>query len=159
MKHNELYDKWLSYEALDEQTRAELESICKDEDEIKFRFRGNMEFGTAGLRGIMCAGQSCINTYTIAHATQGLSNLIIDENKCERGYDYAYTYPGMNHVLQAAGRVIRREEDRGVVVLIDDRYTAEPHLHLYPAHWEGIVAAGDAASLAHRCKKFWDKEN
>jgi len=90
MAHTDNYNKWLSYEGLDNDTRAELESICSNEDEIKFRFRGNMEFGTAGLRGIMCAGQSCINTYTIAHATQGLSNLIIDEDKCERGVVIAY---------------------------------------------------------------------
>ena len=90
MSHTENYSKWLSYESLDADTRAELESIASNEDEIKFRFRGNMEFGTAGLRGIMCAGQSCINTYTIAHATQGLSNLIIDEDKCERGVVIAY---------------------------------------------------------------------
>ncbi len=90
MTHTDNYNKWLSYSALDADTRAELESIATNEDEIKLRFRGNMEFGTAGLRGIMCAGQSCINTYTIAHATQGLSNLIIDEGKCERGVVIAY---------------------------------------------------------------------
>ena len=61
--------------------------------------------------------------------------------------------------MQAAGRVIRREEDRGVVVLIDDRYTEEPYLHLYPSHWKGLCVAGDAASLAHRHKTFWNKEN
>lgn len=70
LTHTDIYEKWLSYTGIDADTKAELESIKNNEDEIKLRFRGNMEFGTAGLRGIMCAGQSCINTYTIAHATQ-----------------------------------------------------------------------------------------
>ncbi len=72
------------------------------------------------------------------------------------GYDYAYTYPGMNHVLQAAGRVIRRDDDRGVVVLMDDRYMAEPYLHLYPDHWTGMVSVGDAASLYEYLSRFWE---
>ncbi len=71
------------------------------------------------------------------------------------GYAYAYTYPGMNHVLQAAGRVIRRDDDRGVVVLIDDRYGADPYLHLYPAHWQNMAAVGDAESLYEYLARFW----
>ena len=74
------------------------------------------------------------------------------------GYAYAYTYPGMTHVLQAAGRVIRRSEDRGVVVLVDDRYTAEPYLHLYPEHWDQISAVGDAPSLYAYLSSFWSSE-
>lgn len=74
------------------------------------------------------------------------------------GYAYAYTYPGMNHVLQAAGRVIRRDDDRGVVVLIDDRYTAEPYLHLYPAHWRNICVASDPTSLCTHLRRFWKGE-
>ena len=72
------------------------------------------------------------------------------------GYAYAYTYPGMNHVLQAAGRVIRRPEDHGVVVLIDDRYATEPYLHLYPEHWEQISSVGDASSLYDYLSSFWE---
>jgi DNA excision repair protein ERCC-2 len=61
----------------------------------------------------------------------------------------------MNRVLQAAGRVIRREEDRGVVVLIDSRYAEEPYLHLYPSHWKGIHAAATPAALAQHLRQFW----
>ena len=74
------------------------------------------------------------------------------------GYAYAYTYPGMNHVLQAAGRVIRRDDDYGVVVLIDDRYTAEPYLSLYPEHWDGISSTGDPVELYEYLAEFWKKE-
>ncbi len=78
-----------------------------------------------------------------------------DHESSRRGYDYAYTYPGMNHVLQAAGRVIRRDDDRGVVVLLDDRYVAEPYLHLYPDHWMNISAVRDAPSLYEYLTQFW----
>ena len=65
----------------------------------------------------------------------------------------------MNRVLQAAGRVIRREEDKGVVVLIDARYAEEPYLHLYPRHWEGIMAAATPTALANRLREFWCAED
>lgn len=72
------------------------------------------------------------------------------------GYAYAYTYPGMNRVLQAAGRVIRRPEDAGVVVLIDDRYGSEPYLSLYPEHWELISAVEDPVALNDYLMSFWE---
>jgi len=56
-----------------------------------------------------------------------------------RGYDYAYVFPGMNKVLQAAGRVIRTETDTGTVVLIDSRYRTREYRALLPAHWSGIT--------------------
>jgi DNA excision repair protein ERCC-2 len=55
------------------------------------------------------------------------------KNGC--GYDYAYVYPGMNKVLQAAGRVIRTEDDFGIVLLIDSRYGTSNYRELFPAHW------------------------
>ena len=130
---------------------------------------GHMRVGFCVLggsfsEGVDLPGSRLIGAVIVGVGIPGLSNernMLRDyyENKCERGYDYAYTYPGMNHVLQAAGRVIRREEDKGVVVLIDSRYAEEPYLHLYPKHWQNICAAGDAAALAHRHKIFWNKEN
>ncbi|MDL2217709.1 PD-(D/E)XK nuclease family protein [Christensenellaceae bacterium OttesenSCG-928-M15] len=57
------------------------------------------------------------------------------QEKNGKGFDYAYVYPGMNKVLQAAGRVIRSEEDHGVVLLIDSRFATPRYLALYPPHW------------------------
>lgn len=119
--------------------------------------------GGSFSEGIDLPGNRLIGAVVVGTGIPGLSNernILRDyyENKCERGYDYAYTFPGMNRVLQAAGRVIRREEDRGVVVLIDSRYAEEPYLHLYPAHWQSLTAAGNAASLAERLHRFWEKE-
>ncbi len=132
-------------------------------DEGKMRV-GFCVLGGSFSEGVDLPGSRLIGVVVVGVGIPGLSNernMLRDyyENTRERGFDYAYTYPGMNHVLQAAGRVIRREEDRGVVVLIDDRYTEEPYLHLYPSHWQGLCVAGDAASLAHRHKTFWNKEN
>ncbi len=147
--------------------------MCQREQEEFLSYfkadEGHMRVGFCVLggsfsEGVDLPGSRLIGVIVVGVGIPGLSNernMLRDyyENKCERGYDYAYTYPGMNHVLQAAGRVIRREEDRGVVVLIDSRYAEEPYLHLYPQHWEGLCAAGDAAALAHRHKIFWNKEN
>ena len=67
-----------------------------------------------------------------------------------RGFAYAYQIPGMQKVAQAVGRVIRTENDRGVALLMDDRYTQGAYRALCPAHWQ--VRRGDAKELL---KKFW----
>jgi len=61
---------------------------------------------------------------------------IIKDYYKERGFDYAYVYPGVNKVLQAAGRVIRSEEDKGRLLLIDDRYFTNKYRNLLPKEWE-----------------------
>ncbi len=129
------------------------------EDEGKLRV-GFCVLGGSFSEGVDLPGSRLIGAIVVGVGIPGLSNernILRDyyENKCERGYDYAYTFPGMNRVLQAAGRVIRTEEDRGVVVLIDSRYAEEPYLHLYPKHWQGITAAANAGALAHRLTQFW----
>ena len=58
------------------------------------------------------------------------------KKKMNTGYDYAYKYPGFNKVLQSAGRVIRTEDDRGTVLLIDSRFCQYTYLKLFPDHWK-----------------------
>ena len=73
----------------------------------------------------------------------------------EKGFDFSYQYPGMNKVLQAAGRVIRTPGDRGVILLLDDRFLRRDHLELFPREWEHfqVVNRGNAA----RClEDFWN---
>ena len=77
------------------------------------------------------------------------------EEKYEAGKQYAYIYPGMNRVLQAAGRVIRREDDRGVIVLIDDRFDDPIYKKSIPSLWRGMEYVGDAKELNERLKEFW----
>ncbi len=88
------------------------------------------------------------------------SNLLRDyyERVCERGYEFAYVFPGMNKVLQAAGRVIRSEHDRGVVLLIDDRFASHEYRALFPPHWRGLRYVGDRRSLGMALAAFWNKK-
>ena len=116
--------------------------------------------GGSFSEGVDLPGRRLIGTIIVGVGLPGLSNErnILKEyfdGRCERGYDYAYTYPGMNRVLQAAGRVIRREEDEGVVVLIDDRYNTPTYQMLFPASWMHLQYAGNAISLAELVKNFW----
>lgn len=71
------------------------------------------------------------------------------------GFEYAYQFPGMNKVLQAAGRVIRTENDRGVVLLIDSRYSTGRYRTLFPPHWEGAKSVTSAAQVTNVLQKFW----
>lgn len=119
--------------------------------------------GGSFSEGIDLPGTRLIGTVVVGVGLPGLSNErnIMKEyfdNTRERGYDYAYTYPGMNRVLQAAGRVIRTESDRGVVVLIDDRYATEQYKAMFPMQWRHIKYAHEAKDLAQKVKNFWKSE-
>ena len=72
----------------------------------------------------------------------------------EDGFSYAYRYPGMNKVLQAAGRVIRTAEDVGIVVLLDDRFLSRTYQRMFPREWEGFEAV-TLECIAARAEKFW----
>lgn len=119
--------------------------------------------GGSFSEGIDLPGGQLIGTVIVGTGLPGISNernILRDfyETTRERGYDYAYTYPGMNRVLQAAGRVIRREEDRGVIVLIDDRYADPRYTALFPDHWSGIQYAENSAELAEIVAEFWKNQ-
>ena len=90
MDYKELYESWLSNPYFDDATKAELKSIANDDKEIKERFYADLEFGTAGLRGIIGAGTNRMNIYTVRKTTQGLANYIIALGAQERGVAIAY---------------------------------------------------------------------
>lgn len=71
-----------------------------------------------------------------------------------RGFDYAYTYPGLNRVLQAAGRVIRSESDRGFIILIDSRFAGRKYKALYPIWWKPEYFTGGDRSMADSISTF-----
>ena len=75
MDYKELYELWLTNPYFDEDTRKELEAIKDDNKEIEDRFYKDLEFGTAGLRGVIGAGTNRMNIYTVRRATQGLTCL------------------------------------------------------------------------------------
>ncbi len=84
------YQKWMTDSYFDENTKAELKGIENDEKEIEDRFYRTLEFGTAGLRGVIGAGTNRMNIYTVRQATQGLANYIISQNGQDRGVAIAH---------------------------------------------------------------------
>ena len=86
----EKYNYWRTNETFDEATHQELEGIKDDENEIKERFYKDLEFGTAGLRGIIGAGTNRMNKYTVTKATQGLANYILKTGKQDKGVAIAF---------------------------------------------------------------------
>ncbi|MCL2699058.1 MAG: ATP-dependent DNA helicase [Defluviitaleaceae bacterium] len=78
------------------------------------------------------------------------------KDRLGKGFEYAYMYPGMNKVLQAAGRLIRSETDRGAVLLIDSRFAREDYRQLFPDEWAHWVNAKSAAGLGGVLGEFWE---
>lgn len=71
------------------------------------------------------------------------------------GFDYAFRYPGINKVLQAAGRVIRTQEDRGIIVLLDERFLQSDYNALYPREWKNRIV-GNVETIDAEICKFWE---
>ena len=88
--YKKIYEEWLSNPYFDEKTKAELRAIADDENEIKERFYMDLEFGTAGLRGIIGAGINRMNIYVVRRATQGLANYIIKQGGADKGVAIAF---------------------------------------------------------------------
>jgi len=93
----------------------------------------------------------------------GLPQICLEQNLIRNYYDerdsagftYAYTFPGMNRVLQAAGRVIRSSDDRGLVLLIDRRFGQELYRGLFPAHWEQPEITRRPEEIGRAVAAFW----
>ncbi len=147
-----------------EQTR-QMGQKGKEEFLSEFLDDGKLRVGFCVLggsfsEGVDLPGGKLIGVMVIGVGLPGLSdekNILAeyyDENG-EAGYDYAYTYPGMNRVLQAVGRVIRREDDRGVAVLVDDRWGEDRFKMLFPEHWQNIKYAGNPKEIANIVANFW----
>ena len=90
MDYKEVYEQWIANPYFDEATKEELKNIAGDENEIKERFYMDLEFGTAGLRGIIGAGTNRMNIYVVRRATQGLANYIAKVDKKSQGVAIAY---------------------------------------------------------------------
>ncbi|MBR2786033.1 MAG: phospho-sugar mutase [Clostridia bacterium] len=90
MEYLEKYNYWATSSTFDEATHTELAKIRDDENEIKERFYKDLEFGTAGLRGIIGAGTNRMNKYTVTKATQGLANYILKTGKQDKGVAIAF---------------------------------------------------------------------
>lgn len=124
------------------------------------------QIGFAVLGGIFGEGIDLVGDRLIGAIIVGvglpqlcLERDLISERFAARqldGYDFAYRFPGMNRVLQAAGRVIRTEKDRGFVLLIDRRFAESRYRQLMPAHWSHGTWVYDERGVREAVAKFWE---
>lgn len=112
--------------------------------------------------GIDLVGDNLIGAIIVG---VGLPQLNIEKNlinsyyklQSKDGYDYAYRFPGFNRVLQAAGRVIRTENDRGIVLLIDQRYLDMRYKKLFPQEWSHYKKSSTSSVIIRYIQEFWEK--
>lgn len=136
----------------------------KDREEFLAEFENNGDdilLGFCVLGGLFSEGidlkkDSLIGSIIVGTGLPSISteNSILKNFYDERenkGYEYAYVYPGMNKVLQAAGRVIRTDEDTGVIALLDDRFLWDRYVSLFPKEWKITILS----TLKMLMKKYW----
>ena len=110
------------------------------------------------LKGSRLIGAAVVGTGVPQISPRGDALTRIYETMYGSGYDYAYLYPGLCRVYQAAGRVIRRESDRGAVLLIDARWCEPRHEALLPKHWR-VKTVRDPDALQISLRAFWMEED
>ena len=126
-----------------------------DQSLVAFAVMGGI-FG----EGIDLVGEKCVGTAIIG---VGLPQICLERDVIrehfdemrEAGFAYAYQYPGMTRVLQAAGRLIRTQEDRGVLLLIDERFGWENTRRLLPPEWPSLKAVRTPQAVSDAVKEFW----
>lgn len=109
--------------------------------------------------GIDLAGESLIGVAVVGTGLPQISNereilKYYYDKQGMNGFDYAYRYPGMNKVLQAAGRVIRTREDRGIILLLDERFQELKYKYLFPSEWYDIQT-GNQEKVKEAVREFW----
>ena len=144
------YEKWLSQKNLDSGSRLLLEGIKNDETAIKEWFHAPLEFGTAGLRGIMRPGINSMNVYTVRHATQGIANLIKQEKLESRGVVIAYD--SRNNSKNFASEAADVLAANGIKVYLFDDIRPTPELSFAIRHLR--CAAGINITASHNPKEY-----
>ncbi len=127
-EHHSRYRQWLENPHLDEETLKELESIADNEEEIKSRFSGELEFGTGGLRGVIGAGSNRFNRYTVQKATQGLANYLLDTYASESNKSAVIAYDSRRFSDQFAEETARVLAANGIKAYLFDSLRPTPVL-------------------------------
>lgn len=143
----------------------------KDREDFMDLFKENPEetvLGFCVLGGIFSEGIDLKNDRLIGAVIVGVGlpqicperDIIRDyfEKIKGAGFEYSYLYPGMNKVMQAAGRVIRSEKDRGIILLIDDRFISSSYQRLFPKEWFPFQRV-NRYNISEHIKKFWYNES
>ena len=146
----ENYQKWLASDALNDAEKQELVSIGNDDDEMKMRFTAGLSFGTAGLRGTMKTGMNAMNRHTVAHATQGLANLILQENRQKDGVAIAYDSRNNSELFARTAACVLAAN--GVQVYLFDALRPTPELSF--ALRELGCVAGINITASHNPKEY-----
>ncbi len=141
-------------------TQKEREAIVNlfmnsDKTQIGLFVMGGMFSEGIDYIGDMLSGVIIVGTGLPMYG--GYNNVVkahFDE-KFQNGFDFAYTYPGFAKVVQAVGRVIRTETDRGIAILIDDRFKNKKYLNLYPKEWSHMEFISDFTQLDDEIDDFW----
>ena len=158
MNAYETYLHWLSSPAISEEERAQLRAIEGDENEILSRFASYLSFGTAGLRGTMKAGTNAMNVHTVAHATQGLANLILREGRADDGVVIAYDSRNNSPLFaRTAASVLAAN---GIGVYLFDGLRPTPELSFALRHLKCVAGINITASHNPKAyngyKAYWE---
>ena len=144
------YNRWLTSDKLSDAEKAELLSIKDDDKEIQFRFTDYLSFGTAGLRGTMKVGMNAMNVHTVAYATQGLAQLIIEEGRTADGVAIAYDSRNNSELFaKTAARVLAAAD---IPVYLFDELRPTPELSF--ALRELKCVAGINITASHNPKQY-----
>lgn len=133
------------------------------EEERDKSFVGFCVMGGIFSEGIDLTGEQLIGAFIIG---TGLPQVCMERELLKqyfdgqglRGFDYAYLYPGMNKVLQSAGRVIRTDEDEGVVLLLDERFLDGRYQEVFPREWKGCGLC-NRSNVMEQIETFWNERN
>ena len=149
---------------------SEMDSVTRQE--FLDRFDNDSEETLVGFcvlggifsEGIDLRGDKLIGVAIVSVGLPGLSaenNLIRDyyDNKNGHGFEYAYQMPGMNNVLQAAGRLIRSSHDKGIVLLVDQRFGSMRYTRLFPQHWQNYRRISSLQQLTGTVDNFWKEQD
>ncbi len=166
---NKVYEQLLETDIVDKAkiiVQSQSMNESQREDYLRNFDNENNVIGMGVMGGIFSEGidlkhDSLIGTIIIGTGIPGICNEreilknYFDEND-KNGWNYAYVYPGMNKVLQAAGRVIRTEEDRGIIALLDDRFLNDEYIKLYPREWDTVYRT-NVESSRKILDDFWNE--
>ena len=152
MDYMQEYEKWLASPALTPEEHAELESIQGDEKEIRERFYGPLEFGTAGLRGTMKVGLHQMNVHVIRWATQGFANVICAEGEDARRRGVALCMDCRNHSMEFARAAAEVCAANGIHVRIFESLRPTPELS-FAVRYYGCQA-GINVTASHNPKEY-----
>ncbi len=149
--------------------KSNMDDVMRDEYFLKFKKNDRTLVGFFVLGGVFAEGLDFIGDLLSGAIIVGVgipqvcleNNLLKDyfDDIYEEGFDYAYTYPGFNRVVQACGRVIRSEDDKGILILMDERYGYRLYQSLMPTHWTNIKQISNSYDIKKEINDFWRKNN